>query len=530
VNRRFNQLLLGACFGLLFSAGAGLALAGNDQQARTLRNEAIQQDYLAMKFDDAVDKLQKALDLCGTNACSPSLIARLHRDLGVVYIAGLEENEEGKAEFISALNIDATITLDKDLTSDRVDAVFAEVKAAMAESKAKEKKEADDRLKAETGGDIQHKPPTEGAVQTPLPLFAKLKPGFKATKLKVRFKNDTGDWLGVDMKKIGEAYGVELPCKGVGASPRMLEYFVEASVGGDVVALNGSRTAPHKVAIKRKLDGPPPALPGEPPPTQCVEECPPGACTAAQGEECHEDQDCAKGLACTNRVCTPAKPDATKAMGKRIWVTAAFQVDFMVLGPQNDVCLGGNAYKCYWANGTYYYPMPDTGEGAGDKIGSTGFGASTMRALVGADYLLTPRISIGGRLGYAFKAAPEGFLPVHAEARAAYWFIPRSPTAALLPYAVFAAGLGQVDGHIAVSVRQTDPQPNAPGAEPAVIQAGSYNLTAWRKGGPVFASLGVGAMYQIAGTMGVNAEVKVGMMFPNFATIGTFQIGASYGF
>ena len=522
MNRRLNQLLVGACFGLLVSAGANLALAGNDQQARTLRNEAIQQDYLAMKFDDAVDKLQKALDLCAGDACTPSLIARLHRDLGVVYIAGLEENEEGKAEFISALNIDPTITLDKDLTSDRVEAVFAEVKAAIAESKAKAKKAEEDKLKAETSGDIQHKPPTEGLVQTPLPLFARLKAGFRADKLRVRFKNDTGDWMTAEMKQVGDGYGVQLPCKGVGASPRTLQYFIEASVKGDVVALNGSRTAPHKVAIKTKLDGPPPALPGQPPPTQCVEECPPGACTAQQGEECHEDQDCLAGLACIERVCAPAKPDAAKAMGKRIWVTAAFQVDFMVLGPKNDVCMGGNEYKCYWANGQYYEPLPATGEGAGDKIGSTGFGASTMRVLVGADYLLTPRISLGARLGYAFGGAPKDFIPFHAEVRGAYWFIARSPTASILPYAVLAAGLGQVDGHIAVSVRQDEAQFGIP--------AGPYNLTAWRSGGPAFAALGLGAMYQIAGTLGPFMELKIGEVFPNMATVGSFQVGASYGF
>jgi hypothetical protein len=396
----------------------------------------------------------------------------------------------------------------------------------MAETKAKEKKAAEDKLKAETGGDIQHKPVTEGVVQTPLPIFAKLKAGFKATKLKVRYKTDTGEWAGADMKKIGDGWGVELPCRGVGSTPRALEYFVEASVGGDVVALNGSRTAPHKVVIKTKLDGPAPTLPGEPPPTQCSDECPPGACTAKEGEECRDPQDCGAGLVCTNHVCTSATPNAAKAMGKRIWVSAAFQVDFMMLGPQTDVCMGGNAYKCYWANGTFYAPTPD--QGNGDKIGSTGFGASTMRALVGADYLLLPQVSVGARLGFAFKGAPEQFLPFHAEARAAYWFTPRSPNGGFLPYAVFAAGLGQVDGHIAVSVTQSQAQDSVPGSPR--IPPGTYNLTAWRKGGPAFASLGLGAMYQIGSNLGAFLELRVGELFPATATVGMFHVGAAYGF
>jgi hypothetical protein len=54
-----------------------------------------------------------AVKICGNEDCSPRVLARLHRDLGVVLSAGFNDSEGAKEEFILALRIDPTIGLDK---------------------------------------------------------------------------------------------------------------------------------------------------------------------------------------------------------------------------------------------------------------------------------------------------------------------------------------------------------------------------------------------------------------------------------
>jgi hypothetical protein len=500
------------------------AVGANDQEARNLRQQAIMNDYLAMHFDAAVEKLEKALDLCAADQCSPSLVARLHRDLGVVYVAGLEDLEEGKAEFISALNIDPSIVLDKDLTTDKVSAVFEEVKGALAEERAKKKKEEDQKRAITAPGDIIHVPPPESQVQTALPIYAELKEGIVANKMKIRFKTDTGDWESLEMKKIGSGWGALIPCKNIGASPRMVEYFIQAYGGEDVVASIGAQTVPLKVQTKLKISGPPPALPGQAPPGQCVDECPPGqpGCGAVKGAECMGDEDCSEGLVCTNRVCSP-KLKASDKRGRLSWLSLAFQQDLMFVSAEENICSGGNQYRCYWGNGDYYAGIPDSP--LGNKIKSSGFVAGTMRVLVGFDYLLSPNLSLGARVGFAFGGPPQDFIPVHVEARGAYWFIRRSLVPGFRPYLVAAAGLADVAGHIGVKVTQS-----MPAFEGDQTFTNPETLSATRRSGPVFLGAGLGALYEFTQNIGAYLELKGAFMLPNSAATVALQIGASYGF
>jgi predicted dinucleotide-binding enzyme len=109
------------------------ARAGNkDAEARALNEEAIFTDYLTTEFSVAQEKLVKALELCSNDACSKPVIARLHRDLGVVLIAGLGDLENGRVELLSALQLDPTIELDKDLTTKEVQEAFEEAKAQVS--------------------------------------------------------------------------------------------------------------------------------------------------------------------------------------------------------------------------------------------------------------------------------------------------------------------------------------------------------------------------------------------------------------
>src|SRR5882724_4187622 len=94
------------------------ALAGpKDSAATRLDNRAMQTDYLATDFEKAERKLKKALAACGKSACSSELVARVHRDLATVYIAGTKQVPKGKAELKLGLAADPELQLDKDLTT-----------------------------------------------------------------------------------------------------------------------------------------------------------------------------------------------------------------------------------------------------------------------------------------------------------------------------------------------------------------------------------------------------------------------------
>src|SRR3954462_9553645 len=98
----------------LFGAAPALAAAPKDDTATKLDQDAIDNDYLAMKFPDADRKLRQAIAICGRTGCSPSVIAQLHRDLGIIYVV-TKRADEGKAQFAQALQFDASTVVPKDL-------------------------------------------------------------------------------------------------------------------------------------------------------------------------------------------------------------------------------------------------------------------------------------------------------------------------------------------------------------------------------------------------------------------------------
>src|SRR5882724_11542348 len=98
-------------------ASSPLHAAPKDAAALKLADDAINGDYLATNFAEAEKKLRKAIALCGASACTAQVRAQVHRNLGVVLIAGLNRALDGKAEFVEAIKADPTVGLEKDLTT-----------------------------------------------------------------------------------------------------------------------------------------------------------------------------------------------------------------------------------------------------------------------------------------------------------------------------------------------------------------------------------------------------------------------------
>ena len=103
MDRRFR-----ASLGLITAVGGFLSSAPNavaapkDAAAMKLADEAINRDYLAANFAEAEKKLRQAITMCGASGCIAHVLGRVHRDLGVVLIAGLNRMEDGKQELAEA--------------------------------------------------------------------------------------------------------------------------------------------------------------------------------------------------------------------------------------------------------------------------------------------------------------------------------------------------------------------------------------------------------------------------------------------
>jgi signal recognition particle receptor subunit beta len=133
-----TSTFLGARHAIAF-AGVVLALAGSTRAAEqddgTL-NKVVELNkkalalYEALDMEGAAATLGQALDLCtSAKLDSHPTAARTHIHLGVVYVSGLKNREQGLAEFRKALAIDAKIKITKSLINPEVQDAFAEAQA-----------------------------------------------------------------------------------------------------------------------------------------------------------------------------------------------------------------------------------------------------------------------------------------------------------------------------------------------------------------------------------------------------------------
>jgi hypothetical protein len=178
---------------------------------------------------------------------------------------------------------------------------------------------------------------------------------------------------------------------------------------------------------------------------------------------------------------------------------------------------------------------------------------ATTRLLFSYDYAISPRASVGTRLGYAFGGGPPAgqfpvevdpsgdpnripagtrghggspFMPVHAELRASYWFLPLT-SRSLRAYVGAGFGIAQVDSKHSVAVTDCaetlDPSWNpANGSfddcmrktEDFFAVMDGTLLDAWKKMGRGFVTASTGAALPVKGELSVVLNVNAMFMFP----------------
>lgn len=107
-------------------------VTSTEQAAAALADNAMNRDYRAGRHRDAEKKLRQAIALCLKEGCSAPFRARLNRDIGVVYVGGMGQLEEGKDEFATALTADPTVAIAPEWNTKQVNAAFMDVKRALA--------------------------------------------------------------------------------------------------------------------------------------------------------------------------------------------------------------------------------------------------------------------------------------------------------------------------------------------------------------------------------------------------------------
>lgn len=106
--------------------------AAEDAAAQELADQAIFTDYLQLDFKAAEKKLREALSLCEKGSCSPTVHAQVYRDLAVIYITGLKRPDDGRKLLVKALQLDARVALDADLTTPDLVRIFEEAQQEVA--------------------------------------------------------------------------------------------------------------------------------------------------------------------------------------------------------------------------------------------------------------------------------------------------------------------------------------------------------------------------------------------------------------
>jgi hypothetical protein len=174
------------------------AAGEKDKDAMKLHDQAMDEDYLSVEFAKAEKKLKDALKKCGADGCTPKVLGKLHVAMGTVHGAN-GKMDLAKESFIAALKADPTAALNESLTTPDLAKAFKEAqKAAGVTAKPAGEKPTGEKPTGEkptgekptgetptgekpTGeapegpkkpaGDLNHTPPAEQAVNTPVPIY-----------------------------------------------------------------------------------------------------------------------------------------------------------------------------------------------------------------------------------------------------------------------------------------------------------------------------------------------------------------------
>lgn len=569
-------------------SSSALAAGEKDKEVLKLHDAALDEDYLNLELDKAEKKLKDALKKCGDSNCSPSVVGKLHIALGTVLGGGRQNLEGAKEEFVLALKADPGAKLNDSYTTPELAKAFEKAKE-IAKTSAKPPKppekgpdgdggEGGGGDKPAGGGDLTHTPPTEQAVNTPVPIYLEVPEEVTVEKAQLKYKpfGET-KWRTVDMNRMGQGWGAEIPCKDVTTTGDVKYYIVVTDDAGEQLKA-GTQKEPHRVTIKSELEGDEPSFPGKKPPEQCQDKsvCPPGipGCEKVEnpeeergdkgwGSACEQTQECKKGYYCgSSNTCEEGDGPAgdtgpSKSKGKKNIIGLHGQFDLMLISTAENVCSGtDDKYYCFYTGTTdRFYGQPISATGTNGVQG--GFAPAGGRILLSYDRELLGlgggALGIGAKLGVALGGHPEStevppnnlhlqmvaFPPIHFEARGWFSFAGSMVEAGKIrPYAFLGGGAGKASASVPVTVCDRRAENGVDQLDPAdadsscskTVNATPRKLDAYQISGLGFISAGAGVVYGITPNFGVSGELKLMLMVPTFAVVIAPSVGPVFAF
>ena len=406
----------------------------------------------------------------------------------------------------------------------------------------------------------------EVAIRRPIPISCTV--DYPVSGVELRYKLSGGDqkWEKIELEQADSAYTGTIPCSVTAKTGSLKLYLFARNENNKVVARVGRKETPLSVRLVQETKVPPPALPGQKPPTRCYEqnECPPelvgtaacpgthavksakkgwGASCAASTEcgsgfecikgsceeptKCEDTKDCADGGECVDGRChVPDAEELKNDIGppKHHWFGLHFGPDLLMAGKASGICGPDTAsadakkFACF-DGGNEYTGAPNTAY-SGAFSGNIYF--ATVRALISYDYMVG-RLAVGARLGWAFRGAPKDFSPFHIEARVAYSLRKDPFKLGFRPYLGLAVGHAQVDASSGVTIvdcvskdpmcvaAKTKEEVNMYLADPTKAQL--KTLDAYRSGAPFFFGPTLTMLFALTNEAAI--VVNVNAMFPD---------------
>lgn len=556
-----------------------------DKGALKKIDEAINVHYIGAQFDKAESVLLAAVKSCGKD-CSPEVLSRAYLYLGIVRGNGKQDLAGAKEAFEAAYAADPNVTIDPSLVTPTVLAVFNKAtgrqgEAAEAPPPPDENVEVPGEKKPAAAprvapvGDLICSPPTGYQVQVgrPIPIHCDRRESVLRGELYYRAV-DRDEYTPVLMKfnPKDATLSAQVPCDAVTKKGTVSVYVNAMTEDKELVDTFGNALSPVQYSVVDKPSQPPPALPGERAPEVCTDLLKSLNTGVGLGEVCTHAEPCKVGLYCQTGKCEKAP---TCEMGSECGsghcidgycvMTEQFADDekpnkWMVglnvgwdlwLSPaRKNVCGGTNptsgVFSCYnegkstinvGSDPATTNRLPMANENWGGNIKTT-LVPATFRALLSVDRILSPHVTVGGRVGMAFNGGPakmtfvqqgdtytptqkSNFLPVHVEARGTYWFKSLEELG-LHPYIAVSGGVAEVDGKITVKAYANNPATNRPTIE--------RKLDVWRKLGVAFGSVSSGGLYQFSKHHGVQLNVNAMVFFPSSGFVLEPSLGYLFAF
>jgi hypothetical protein len=383
--------------------------------------------------------------------------------------------------------------------------------------------------------------PSLRELQTRRPLPVECQADAEVVRMTLRYRErGTEQWTTLEMDRHGAAFRAQVPCSAT-MNAGALDLFVVASdAAGDPLDTFGTKGRPESFRIDGRSRVAP-AFPGEEPPQRCAEQvhCPP------------DFPGCEQGLADGDL----PEPEAAREP-VRHWLGLHLAADVGVMGGSNVCATSNQDFDCFSAGGETPYPAPLAPELArepgelGDVYPGTGIGTGasggTWRALLSYERVVSERVSLGARLGYAFGGGPatlsgKSFLPLHAEGRLSYWLRP-AQASGVRPYVHLGGGIAQVDlKKSGVTVRDCSEEMVRSDFLSCIAATGAYDsanppelperrVDAYRKLGNAFVTSGGGVLLGLTRATALQLHLNAMLMLPSVGVVVEPSVGVLYGF